>query len=289
MRYLVLVLGVAACARGSNGTTHDAPLPPPADAPAPPDAPPDALPDGRSCPSPGASGPHLLLSEVTLSPAGSEFIEIVNPTGAAVDLSSYYLSDNGAYWKLPQSTPNLGAADFIAKFPAGATIAPNQVITVATGTAAAFATAYAGAMPTYSIADGTMPTVATNGTPTLTDAGEIVVLFQWDGTAPLVQDVDLVLAGTPIAANGLVSKSQMPQLGCAYAADANTIAVQATPPGAGKSTKRIALEGTAEAHAGTGNGITGDDETSEDTSMTWDTPATFSAPTPGTVPAALQQ
>ena len=288
MRYLALVLGVAACARGGDQPgPHDAPPPRP-DAPAP-DAPPDSpLPDGRVCPSPGAAGPHLLLSEVTLSPAGGEFIELVNPTGATVDLSTYYLSDNGNYWKLPASTPNLGAADFIARFPAGATIAANQVITIATGTAAAFGSAYAGMMPTYSIADGTLPTVATNGTPTLTDAGELVVLFQWDGTAPLVEDVDLVLAGAPTAANGLVSKSQMPQLGCAYAADANTIAAQATAPGAGKSTKRIALEGTAEAHAGTGNGLTGDDETSEDTSTTWDTTATFSAPTPGSVPAALQ-
>src|SRR5690242_16169331 len=118
MRSLALVLGVAACARGGhNGTPHDAPPQPPVDAPVPrPDAPPDApRPDGPSCPGPGAAGPHLLLSEIALTPDTGEFIEIVNPTGATVDLSTYYLSDNGGYWKLPQATPNLGASDFIAR------------------------------------------------------------------------------------------------------------------------------------------------------------------------------
>lgn len=284
---LGIVLGWGACARGDKDTFQDAPAAPPdspvADAPA--DSPPI---DGPSCPMPAASGPHLLLSEVALSPAGGEFIEITNPTGAVVDLSSYYLSDNGLYWKLPMALPNLGAADFIARFPAGATIAANGVVTVATGSATAFMAAY-GMMPTYSLADGTITTVGSNGTPTLTDAGEIVVLFQWDGTAPLVFDVDMLLAGVPTAANTFVDKSMMLQKGCRYATDANTIAPQATAPGAGKSTKRLALEGASESHAGNGNGLTGDDETSENTAMTWDTTATFTAPTPGTVPTALMQ
>ena len=287
MRSLALVLVglatcLAACARGGNhGTSSDAPRPP---ADAPPDMPDSPMPGpDASCPSPGAAGPHVLLTEVALSPAGSEFIEIANPTSAAVDLSNYYLSDSGDYWKLPVATPNLGAADFIARFPTGAMITPGAVITVATGSVATFMTAY-GAAPTYSIQDGTMATVASNGTPSLTNAGEIVVLFQWDGSAPLVADVDMLLAGVPDAANGLVSKSQMPQLGCTYAADANTVAAQPSAPPAGKSTKRIALEGSSETHSG-GNGLTGDDETSENTAMTWDT--TFSVPTPGTVPAGL--
>jgi hypothetical protein len=285
-RYFVF-LGAAACAQGGKNHVFDDAPPPPIDAAAV-DAPPDqASPDASNCPMALPAGPHLVLSEVSLGPATKEFIEITNPTGAAVDLSNYYLSDNGAYWKLPMAIPNLGAADFIVKFPAGATIPANGVVTVATDTAASFNTAYA-MMPTYSIADASVTVVATNGTPTLTDAGEIVVLFTWDGTAPLVFDVDVMLVGVPTAANGIVTKSLAMQKGCKYAADANTIAVQASAPGAGKSTKRLALEGAAETHAG-GNGLTGDDETSENTAMTWDTTATFTAPTPGTVPTALTQ
>jgi hypothetical protein len=285
MRLTPVFLALAACARG--GMDHHAVPdgPPDIDAPPPIDSPPPI--DAASCPAPAGSGPHLLLSEITLTPAGSEFIEITNPTGATVDLSNYYLSDNGAYWRLPVATPNLGASDFVARFPLGATIPANGVVTVATGTAAAFMTAF-GVMPTYSITDGTMPTVAMNGPPTLTNAGEIAVLFAWDGMAPLVQDVDMMLAGVPTAADGLISKSGMLQMACRYATDANTIAPQTSAPGAGRSTKRIALEASSETHGG-GNGITGDDETSENTGNTWDTTASFTAPTPGTVPTALMQ
>lgn len=230
------------------------------------------------------AGGHLLLTEVALAPGGSEFIEIYNPTAQAVALATYYLSDNGNYFKLPAGAPAIGVGDFIVQFPAAASIAPAGVVTVATGTAAAFATAF-GVAPTYSIADGTITHVVIDGTPSLTDAGEIVVLFQWDGTSALVKDVDIMLAGAPTPANGLISKSGLAQGGSTYATDADTIADQAATPGAGVSTKRILPEPGHETQAGTGNGITGDDETSENTSVTWD--ATFTAPTPGVVPAAL--
>ncbi len=165
-------------------------------------------------------------------------------------------------------------------------IAAHGVITVATDTAANFMTAY-GSMPTYSITDGTITTVAINPPATLTDAGEVVVLFYWDGSSSLVFDVDILLAGIPSSINGLdPAHSGYAQLGCMYQTDADTIAAQASAPVAGKSTKRLALETGHEMQSG-GNGLTGDDETSEDTSATWDTTGTFSAPTPGTVPAAI--
>ena len=61
---------------------------------------------------------------------------------------------------------------------------------------------------------------------------------------------------------------------------------QGSPPGPNQSTKRILLEGDYELHTGTGNGIAGDDETSENTLMTWDH-APYSAPTPNQPEAAL--
>jgi len=245
-----------------------------------PDAAVDGPPDGATTQSTG----HVLLTEVALGGAGAEFIELANPTTQAVALANYYLSDNGNYFKLPAGAAGVGLSqgDFIAQFPAAATLAPGAVITVATGTAAAFNTAY-GTMPTYSIADATMTVTASFGTPGLTDSGELVVLFSWDGTSPLVKDVDLVLAGAPTQINGLVSKSGYTQLNATYATDAETIANQPTAPAGGTSTKRIAAETGHETQAGTGNGITGHDETSEATSATWDT--TFTAPTPGTIPA----
>lgn len=239
----------------------------------------DAPPDGAT-----QSTRHVLLTEVALGGAGAEFIELANPTTQTLQLANYFLSDNGNYFKLPAGVAAVGLSqgDFIAQFPVAATLAPGAVITVATSTAAAFNTAY-GAMPTYSIADGTMTVTASSGTPGLTDGGELVVLFSWDGTSALVKDVDMVLAGAPSAINGLVSKSGYTQLNATYATDAETIANQPSAPAAGTSTKRIAAETGHETQTATGNGITGHDETSEATSATWDT--TFIAPTPGVAPA----
>ncbi|MEP6861953.1 MAG: lamin tail domain-containing protein [Deltaproteobacteria bacterium] len=285
-RIAILVAGISGCEWGGgsdftgNLVVPDAKKSADARKPDAPPVPIDAPPDSATMQGSG----HLLLTEVALGGAGAEFIELANPTTQAVDLSHYYLSDNGNYWKLPVGTASVGLSqgDFIAQFPAGAMLAAGAVITVATGTAAAFTTAY-GAAPSYSIADATITVTASSGTPGLTDGGELVVLFVWDGASALVKDVDMMLAGSPTPPNGLVSKSGVTQLAGTYAADADTIANQPSAPAAGTSTKRIAAETGHEIQAGTGNGLTGHDETSEATSATWDT--TFTAPTPGSIPA----
>ena len=225
---------------------------------------------------------HLLLTELCTTPDGSEFIEVYNPTAAAIDLTHYYLSNHGSYYTTPLGPPTLPLAHFIVKFPDAATLAPGGVAVIATQGAAPFNAAY-GANPTYSITDGTMTAVTVNSTPRLTDGGATVILFQWDGTSGLVKDVDIMIVGAPTSTNVLVDKSGVTQNGMTYAKDANTIAAQPSAPGIGQSTKRIKREDGNETQTGTGNGITGHDETSENTAVTWD--SSFSAPTPGTVPA----
>lgn len=258
-----------------------------------------ASPDGAVTPTDdaptntGSGASSLLLSEVVLAPSAGEFIEIANPSNTAIDLSTYYLSDNGNYFRLPAGLTSIDSTDFLAKFPAGAQIAAHGVITVALDTTANFMATY-GMAPTYSLASATLTNVVSNGVPSLTNAGEVVVLFRWDGQSDLVKDVDLVLVGAPTVANSLADKSNVaidgPDTGTAttaYAADARTVPVQAAAPAAGKSTKRLVTEAGHETQGGGGNGITGDDETSEDTAATWDSTG-FGNPTPGVVPAALQ-
>ncbi|CAN5893128.1 hypothetical protein BH11MYX2_BH11MYX2_39440 [soil metagenome] len=238
---------------------------------------------------PSQTGTQLLLTEVVLAPSNAELIEIGNPTNAPVSLGSYYLSDSGSYYKTPTGVLGLAQADFVVKFPASATIPAGGVITVSMDTAANFQTVY-GAPPTYALS--AMTAIGVNGAPSLTNEGEIIVLSQWDGASDLVHDVDMVLAGTPSATNGIIDKSGVAIDGpdantttTAYKSDAKTLVGQAAAPGANKSTKRIGEEATFETHSGAGNGLDGDDETSEDTAHTWDT--AFSAPTPGSVPAGL--
>jgi hypothetical protein len=142
--------------------------------------------------------------------------------------------------------------------------------------------------PSFSVQDGSMQTIAVSGQPTLTNEGEPVILFQWDGQSDLVRDVDILLAGKPSASNDLPNKSGKQQDGpdldtlpSTYAVDRHAIAPQPSAPGAGRSTKRIKLEAGHEVQDGAGNGLSGDDETSEDTSTTWD--ITFTPPTLFTV------
>ncbi|HEY0251163.1 MAG TPA: hypothetical protein VGC41_06530 [Kofleriaceae bacterium] len=273
--------GVAACATGMK-------MDQPSDARGSVDAEADASTDqgsngsgsGHGSAAPDPTSIPLLLSEISLSPAGAEFVEIVNTSGFAVPLSHLYLCDNGNYWKLPTGAV-ISSGDFLVRFPDNDIVPAHGVATIALGSAADFMTAY-GVLPTYSIADGTITTVAAM-TPTLTDSGELLALFYWNGTSQTVADVDLMIAGAPTSGNTLVSKSGMGM----YKADAMTLAPQASAPGTGKSTKRIMLETGHETQSGTGNGISGDDETSEQTASTWDT--AFTAPTPGQVPPALTQ
>lgn len=240
----------------------------------------DGKPTDAAVDGPARSTRHVVLTEIAVTPDGAEMIELYNPTDQSVDLSKYYLSNHGSYFKLPVAGQALPSAHFIVQFPAGATLAPAQAVTVATQGAAPFKTFY-GSAPTYSITDATMINTAVIGTPRLTDGGALVVLFQWDGTSGLVKDVDTMIVGVPSMTNLLVDKSGVTQLTMTYTVDANSIAAQASAPGISQSTKRIKLEDGHETQTG-GNGLTEHDETSEHTELTWDT--SFSAPTPGTVP-----
>ena len=133
--------------------------------------------------------------------------------------------------------------------------------------------------------------------PGLTNAGEMVALFFWDGVTDTVKDVDIVIGGNaPTAANTIIAKTAVdgPDVDTtttAYATDVpNPIFDMATDTPNATSYKRIALETTQETQLGTGNGITGDDETSESIRTTWDSQAVstgYTAGTPGVVPVTI--
>jgi hypothetical protein len=263
---------------GPSGHVADAKM---ADAKVFKDAGIDTRPPDAAIDAPPNPTRHVVMSEIAVAPDGAELIELYNPTTQDVDLSQYYLSNHGSYWKLPVAGQAIPFAHFIVQFPAGATLAPGGVVTVATQGAAPFMAFY-GTAPTYSITDGTMINTVVSNTPRLTDGGASVILFQWDGASGLVKDVDIMVVGVPSATNVLIDKSGTTQLGLTYATDANSIPAQPSSPGISQSTKRKKLEDGQENQTG-GNGLTGHDETSEHTDVTWDT--SFSAPTPGTVPA----
>ena len=255
------------------------------------------------------TGPlHLLLSEVAIAPNDHEFIEIYNPTPDPVTLTNYYLADDADYAVLPGAS-GMGPApkiddphDFIVRFPDGAVIEAGGVRVIAMRSRD-FMVAYR-AIPDFGIlqTEGDTAMIPAGAglvgpDPQITNSGEGIVLFYWDGTSDLVADVDMVTAGEALDEfNRLESKTLLNVDGpdsdervSTYRPDAFRIGTMSATAASNLSHKRISREDMFETHSrnGNGNGIFGDDETTEDMSQTWDDPAALTAPTPGVVAPGL--
>lgn len=253
-----------------------------------------------------AADDHLLLTEIVVTPTEGEFIEIHNPTGAAIVLTDYYLTDatfagGGAYYYNIVTGADYGGggfADFHSRFPAGASIGGGEFQTIALNGSTNFNATY-GTLPTYELyEDDASPdsvpdmleavTGSINRQGGLSNDGEFVVLYTWDGASDLVTDVDYAVWGDQVEA---VDKTGVSTDGpdadataSTYQNDTPIFAQDILASGShsnGQSWQRF--DSTEGAEAGTGgNGIGGDDETSENVGTTWVT----GAPTPGTAATA---
>lgn len=240
------------------------------------------------------SAARLLLSEVVVTPTLGEFVEIFNPNDFTVDLSDVYLFDatyagGGAYYyNIVTGSLSLagggGSSDFHARFPDGATIAAGEYQTVAmTGSDGFFATF--GVNPTYELwEDGAPDAIADmrealpgsiNGQGGLNNAGEVVVLYHWNGVSDLVGDLDYLLwcdKDEAIDKTGvIIDGPDADATPSAYLDDVAIVGqdVVATSGHAdGDSFTRTYPAEGAETQSG-GNGVDGDDETSEDSYNTW--------------------
>jgi hypothetical protein len=232
---------------------------------------------------------HLLISEVKVSPTASEFIEIYNPTSAAVDLSRYYLADYNTYYLITQGLGAPNSSDFRVHFPAGASIPAHGFVVVSLHTATGFQTAF-GMLPDFDLApsDPNAPDmVGEYGTSAgLTDASEMVILFYYDGASPRVQDVDYVTWGTDTTVR--VDKTGVSTGGALYGNDTAVAAQVAASSSATYSMHRCDTAESAEVTSGAGNGLGGHDETSENGATAWRTTTSAKPPTPkGPAPAGL--
>lgn len=129
---------------------------------------------------------HVLISEIvydTSGPDEAEYVELVNPTGAAVDLTGYALGD-AVY-----------ATDFedMRHFPSGTILPPGGVLVV-TISAAAFRAEF-GLAPQFEIVDSdpSVPDMLDDpawGDPEalfrLGNSGDEVLLIRWDGLVDVV-------------------------------------------------------------------------------------------------------
>jgi len=245
--------------------------------------------------SPAEAADHLLVSEIVVTPTAGEYVEIFNPTNATIDLTDTYLTDatsptaGAFYYNIV--TGDLSAAggdyeyDFHVRFPTGATIGPAEYQTVSIAGSDGFSATY-GVSPTYEVfEDGSVPDAipdmlealagSIGQTRGLSNAGEVVIVYRWDGTTDLVADVDYVLWGDKVEAvdkTGVSIDGPDPDTtATGYLADTAVASqdVAATSSHAsGNSFTRIDIDEGTETATG-GNGVTGNNETSENLSATF--------------------
>ncbi len=234
----------------------------------------------------------LLLTEIVVTPTAGEFIEIYNPNSSTVDLSDIYLTDatydgsaggSAAYYYNIVIGLNAGGGsfgDFHARFPAGASIGGGEYQTIAIAGSDDFLTEY-GVDPTYELyEDGgstdSIPDMreaiagSINNQGGLTNGGEVVILYTWDGLSDLVTDLDYAVWGDKAEA---VDKASVSIDGPDADSDTSSyqndtsIASQAVIDTSNhsndKSWQREDFSEGAETKTG-GNGAEGHDETSED-------------------------
>ncbi|MFQ5674524.1 MAG: lamin tail domain-containing protein, partial [bacterium] len=240
---------------------------------------------------------HILITEFVVTPTAGEFIEVYNPTSDSVDLGHHYVTDavsnnNNHYTTIVQGGFAVqSSSDFMVKFPDGTKIGPGQHITVAfSGTG--FTGEY-GVPADFEIKGddaGTpdMTAVDVGSSAGLSNSGEVIIVFYWDGNSDLVKDVDIVVWGDQ---NEAVDKTGLKIDGIDADTDSSTYAndtpianqyvvnadndADATPHDFGSSAqRRLDVEDVEDwgpgigggASAQGGNGLTGHDETSENTS-----------------------
>lgn len=265
---------------------------------------------GQASAAPVAVADHVVISEVVTvantavnRPLCSEFVEIHNPTAAAIDLGQYYLTDGTFstnlqyYWKIAQADASSATAgggefsDFHARFPSGFMLAAGDTVVVSIAGSNAYNAAY-GRLPDFELfEDNAAPDavpelveafpgsihagaiVGGTNTPSLTDNAESLVLYRWDGSSDLVQDVDFVRWGVAATTSILFDKTGVTVGASTYAADtpvASQQTVSATTLAFGSAYARRNVDEGTETTTG-GNGLTGHNETSENFPATWQT------------------
>jgi len=151
-----------------------------------------------------AESNHIIFSKIVITPDNAEMVAIHNPTGNAINLSNYYLSDaeyefaltnnSDHYYNLPTDDNYWSGfnSDFIARFP-NIEIDAGETLEIGLHDEASFSSYYS-YDPDLTLQTD-MLNVSDGGTigsysNLLGDSYEVLILFYWDGLSSLVQDVD---------------------------------------------------------------------------------------------------
>ncbi|MDC2984516.1 hypothetical protein OAY83_00415 [Candidatus Marinimicrobia bacterium] len=227
------------------------------------------------------NGDHLLFNRITIQPTQAEFLSIYNPTPDTLDMSNYYLTDatrsssDDYYYNLGSGVNfwSENFKDFIARFPNNYQIAPGDSLVLGLHNREIFFNYY-GYNPDLTLFEDMRDaiinesTISINddfvNTDMLGDDSEVLILFKWDGVIENpVEDIDYFLWGST---NDAIDKTGIAN----YLPDtspSNQSFLYAH--GLDSTYVRISNDNEGSEISLGGNGITGNDETSENLTDTW--------------------
>ena len=242
-----------------------------------------------------AAATHLLITEFSVAPTVGEFIEIFNGTGQMIELHNYYLTDaitnnDNDYVNIVDSSYTALGTDFLARFPDDSRINHGDYLVIAIDGEGFYQTyGFFADFELKGTSDQSQDMVAPlsgsiGRSSGLSNAGECIILFYWDGETDLVSDIDYVVWGDLAEA---MDKSNLQKDGpdpdqdpTTYKNDTpigNQIPVSTdTPHASGASISRINFLEIDEV-SDSGNGLTGHDESSERLNIAF----TRTKPSPG--------
>jgi len=225
---------------------------------------------------------HLLISELVVTPTEGEFVEIYNPTAATVMLDQFYLADYDEYYLLTTGSFTVPSSDMLVQFPAASEIASESFAVISLKSATIFNGVY-GDDPDFDLDPMDNGAPAMTGTypsnAVLTNGDEMLVLFRWDGVSNLVEDFDYVVWGNTSDA---MNKTGAMAGGDTYN-DETPTAMQSAGSAPPDMDSLHRCDTAEDSESAGGNGVSGQDETSEDFATGWKVSNT---PSPGVAPDA---
>ena len=214
---------------------------------------------------------HLLLTKIVTQPNEAELISIYNPTESNINLSNYYISDASDYYKIQtenNNSPSSNISGFTARFPS-IDIEPFDTLKIALNENYNnfWGENFLADLVLFGNSDSSLTGSIGFGNNKINENSELIILFKWDGnSANEIEDIDYFIWSSLEGISDAVDKTNITE----YLNDTSIDNQLYFEEEAKKyySYTRFDLNEIDEIQSG-GNGITNNNETSENLRESW--------------------
>ena len=219
-----------------------------------------------------ADADHLLLTRVVTQPDAAESFSIYNPTNSSIDLNNYYICDAEEYYKIHTEgdiSPSSSIGGFTAQFP-DITISQGDTLHIVLNEnyKEFYGDDFIADLVMFGSSDSSLTGSMGFSSNKIDEIDELIILFKWDGESnQLIKDIDYFVWSSLDGVVNVIDKTGIDS----YADDTTldnqlyfeTIAEQYY------AYSRIGTDEIDETQTG-GNGITDNNETSENFRVSWE-------------------